>query len=48
MGSPNGGGIGPLVAALLQPATRWVNAQRTESTSGGSFFADDYRANAAA
>lgn len=28
--------IGPLVAALLQPATRWVNAQRIEA-SGGMF-----------
>lgn len=29
--------IGPLVAALLQPATRWVNAQRIEA-SGGMFL----------
>ena len=29
--------IGPLVAALLQPATRWVNAQRVEA-SGGMFL----------
>lgn len=28
--------IGPLVASLLQPATRWVNAQRIEA-SGGMF-----------
>ena len=28
--------IGPLVAAPLQPATRWVNAQRVEA-SGGKF-----------
>lgn len=28
--------IGPLVAALLQPSTRWVNAQRVEA-SGGMF-----------
>ena len=26
--------IGPLVAALLQPATRWVNAQRIEAPGG--------------
>ena len=30
-------GGGPLVAALLQPATRWVNAQRIEN-SGGMFL----------
>ena len=29
--------IGPLVAALLQPSTRWVNAQRIEA-SGGMFL----------
>jgi hypothetical protein len=29
--------IGPRVAALLQPATRWVNAQRIEA-SGGMFL----------
>ena len=29
--------IGPLVASLLQPATRWVNAQRIEA-SGGMFL----------
>ena len=29
--------IGPLVAALLQPATRWLNAQRNEA-SGGMFL----------
>jgi len=29
--------IGPLVAALLQPATGWVNAQRIEA-SGGMFL----------
>lgn len=29
--------IGPLVAALLQPSTRWVNAQRVEA-SGGMFL----------
>jgi len=29
--------IGPLVAALLQPATRWVNAQSIEA-SGGMFL----------
>jgi NAD(P)-dependent dehydrogenase (short-subunit alcohol dehydrogenase family) len=29
--------IGPLVAALLQPATHWVNAQRVEA-SGGMFL----------
>lgn len=29
--------IGPLVAALLQPATRWLNAQRIEA-SGGMFL----------
>ena len=29
--------IGPLVAALLQSATRWVNAQRIEA-SGGMFL----------
>lgn len=29
--------IGPLVASLLQPATRWVNAQRIE-VSGGMFL----------
>jgi NAD(P)-dependent dehydrogenase (short-subunit alcohol dehydrogenase family) len=26
--------IGPLVASLLQPATRWVNAQRIEASGG--------------
>ena len=30
-------GGGPLVTALLQPATRWVNAQRIEA-SGGMFL----------
>ena len=30
-------GGGPLVAVLLQPATRWVNAQRIEN-SGGMFL----------
>ena len=30
-------GGGPLVTALLQPATRWVNAQRIEN-SGGMFL----------
>ena len=30
-------GGGPLVATLLQPATRWVNAQRIEA-SGGMFL----------
>ena len=29
--------IGPLVVALLQPATRWLNAQRNEA-SGGMFL----------
>lgn len=29
--------IGPLVVSLLQPATRWVNAQRIEA-SGGMFL----------
>ncbi|WP_306554655.1 SDR family NAD(P)-dependent oxidoreductase [Acidovorax sp.] len=29
--------IGPLVTSLLQPATRWVNAQRIEA-SGGMFL----------
>ena len=27
-------GGGPLVAALLQPATRWLNAQRNEALGG--------------
>ena len=29
--------IGPLVVVLLQPATRWLNAQRNEA-SGGMFL----------